>query len=60
MVRLMNALPTDVLGKTHGMRRLVELTDENAQQTERVRQGLAEEKSIGGEVTMGHWNRPVE
>ncbi len=67
MVRVMNALPTDLLdqplpGGTDGALRLarqMEMTEEDGEAEQTVQRFLREEKS-GIASTRGHWARPVE
>ena len=60
LVRLMNTLPTDNLARAAKYPRLVEFTDESAEQTAAVLRVYAQGGSVDGATTAGHWQRGVE
>ncbi len=60
LVRLLNALPTDVLDRARAVSRAVVLTEESAEEAERVLRAAERGEKTGMEATRGHWNRPVE
>lgn len=60
LVRLMNALPTDLLDQRIPGIRAVELTEEDSGKTAEILTGLRLYQRTAGETTRGHWNRPTE
>ena len=60
MVRLMNALPTDLQDQPLPAVRRAELTTEDAGETREVLKALRAGRRTGTESTRGHWKRPVE
>ena len=59
LVELMNALPTDNMDQSPGLRCL-SLTTENAEETEEILRAFAGRRRSGAEATAGHWKRAVE
>ena len=59
LVQLMNALPTDNLDRDI-TNRVIELTTEGQEETEKVLKAFTEGRRTDSETTAGHWKRPVE
>ena len=59
LVQLMNALPTDNMDRSPGLKAAV-FTTETREETEEILRALAEGRRSGGRTTTGHWKRPVE
>ena len=59
LVRLMNALPTDLGDRETACPRGAELTTETPEEAERIREALEKGERSPGESTRGHWHRPV-
>ena len=60
LVRLMNALPTELTDRTGLPYRAAELTDETAEETLKIINSMLDRTRTGQETTSGHWNRAVE
>ena len=56
----MNGLPTECPDRKAVRFRMIEMTPESREETERVLNALEEGIRTGMEATGGHWNRPVE
>ncbi len=59
LVRLLNALPTDLGDRPAPGPRLVEMTAESGEEARQIMEALRENRKAPGESTRGHWNRPV-
>ena len=59
LVRLMNALPTDLGDRETACPRGAELTTEPPEEAGRIRAALEKGERSPGESTRGHWHRPV-
>ena len=60
MVRLMNTLPTELNGRREIRCRMIELTTENAEESERALDAAITGMKSGMPATAGHWSRPVD
>ena len=60
LVRLMNALPTDLMDQRIPGIRAAELTEEDGRETAEILKRLLQYQRTDGETTRGHWNRPTE
>ena len=59
LVRVLNALPTDIMQRTAHAARLMEMTNETGEETAAAVK-LLDGGTLAAGTTAGHWNRPVE
>ena len=60
LVRLMNALPTDLGDRDPGCLRGAEMTTETPEEVREIRTAADKGQRAPGESTRGHWHRPVD